>query len=159
MTAVLMQQITDKNIILDTVRHPKIYPHISDDSCPKNPNDLEFINEDLIYLGAYLNNIYHGLFLIHKHNFILFEVHTSLLPKAWGNAVLFAKSCIEWVFKNTLCQRLITSVPDENKLALRLAKNSGMIEYGYNPMSIMKNSKLLGQTMLGINKGGELCQH
>lgn len=158
MTAVLMQQIHDKNIILGTVRHHKIYQSITDDSCPKNPDELQYINDDLIYLGAHLNNIYHGLFLIHKHNFILFEVHTSLLPTAWGNATVFAKACIEWVFKNTLCQRLITNVPDGNRLALKLAKNSGMVEYGYNPMSIMKNSKLLGQTMLGINKGGESCQ-
>lgn len=159
MTAVLMQQITDKNIILETFRHPKIYSIISDDSCPKNPNEFTFVSELLIYLGAHLNNIFYGLFVIQPINFVLFEVHTSLLPNAWGNAVLFAKACIDWVFNNTTCQRLITSVPDGNKLALRLAKNSGMVEYGYNPMSIMKNSKLLGQTMLGINKGGELCQH
>ncbi len=151
-----IEPLTDKNIILETIRNKKIYKNLIDDSCPKNPDDFNVINDLFLYLGVYDHDgEYLGLFLLHRHNLILFEIHTALLPNAWGRSLDCAKSVISWVFSNTDCKRLVTSVPDGNTLAFRLAKSAGMDVYGYNPKSFMLEGELLGQTLLGVSK----CQH
>lgn len=151
-----MERLTDVDMIASTLAHPKVYPSISDDySLP--PQELnQAISESIIYLGAYSDQ-YLGLFMIHQHNGILYEGHTCLLPVAWGRATECAKACIAWIFENTACRRLITTVPDGNALALRLALRSGMTQYGHNPESIQKGGRLIGQSLLGITKGAT-CQ-
>lgn len=101
-----------------------------------------------------------GAFLMVRQNFATFEVHTCLLPHAKGKAVDIAKEAIAWAWDNTLAQRIITSVPSYNPLALRLAKKAGMTIYGVNQMSFSRNGILHDVTLLGISKptGGASCQ-
>jgi len=149
-------QIFDQDVIFDTITNDRIYPHVSDDGSP-SPSDYK-VNEGCIYVGIVDGEEYLGLFVVHQHNAILFEVHTCLLPCAWGSrSVAAAKTLIDWVFSNTNCKRLITSVPSNNALARRLAVRSGMVEYGLNPASFQKNGVLFDQIMLGISKG-VICQ-
>lgn len=144
----------DVDRITETLRHPRIYPHITDDSCPVDPKEFyPSIGDPLVHLGVFDEDEYLGLFLVHPHSVFMWEVHTCLLPHAWGTrAVQAAKMLIQWVFDNTSCQRLITSVPQGNPLALRLARNAGMTVYGINPKSLQRDGILIDQTLLGLNK-------
>ena len=99
-----------------------------------------------------------GVFAFTKMNHILFEVHTILLPSAHGKSVDIAKAVVQWMWDNTCARRIITSVPEFNQLALRLAERVGFIRYGVNVKSFQKNGYLFDQTMLGINKENESCQ-
>lgn len=148
--------LDDLDIVTWTMRHRRIWPSISDDSSPAR---TEFrASPGLTYLGMFDGDEYLGLFVLHQHNAILWEVHTCLLPLAWGSrAKACAKLCVEWVFANTECRRLITSVPQGNALAERLAESAGMVRYGINPRSFLKNGQELDQIMLGISKGAT-CQ-
>lgn len=144
-------QIFDKDVIADTITNDRIYPHVSDDGSPVP--ELYEANDSMLHIGIVDGEEYLGLFAIHPHNFVLYEVHTCLLPCAWGGrSVEAAKTLIEWVFSNTECKRLITSVPSNNALARRLAIRSGMVEYGVNPASFQKNRVLFDLIMLGISK-------
>jgi len=148
-----IEPIADEALIGSTLRHPRIFPHIRDDACPDACSLKVALSDSLFYLGVYEGESYLGLFLVHPHNLILFEVHTCLLPPAWGpTAVRAAKALIAWVFEHTSCRRLVTSVPDGNLLALRLARRAGMSEYGVNPRSILRDGELLDQTLLGFSK-------
>src|SRR6185369_16871555 len=74
-----------------------------------------------------------GLFLFHPHNSICWEVHTCLLPAAWGErATRAGKGVVQWIWKNTPCLRIITNVPAYNRLAYRFALRCGMTEFGRN---------------------------
>jgi RimJ/RimL family protein N-acetyltransferase len=153
--AIDIEPLSDERLIMATLGHPRVWPHISDDAT-KTPEDLRPALTDgrLCFCGAYDGTEYLGLFLLHAHNFILFEVHTALLPKAWGpRARAACGAVIKWVFDTTECRRLITCVPDGNLLALRLAEESGMQAFGYNPRSLMRGGQLIGQHMLGMDKG------
>jgi hypothetical protein len=151
--SIRIEPITDEVLIGMTLRHPRIFPHIRDDGCPNAESLQAVLSESLSYLGVYKGDRYLGLFLVHPHNLVLHEVHTCLLPEAWGATALHAaKALIAWVFANTPCQRLVTSVPEGNLLALRLARQAGMYEYGCNPRSLMRDGVLLSQTLLGIGK-------
>lgn len=153
-----IEPLFDAELIASTLRHPQIYRHISDDSCPDPAALTVTLSDSLLYLGAYVADVYHGLFFIHPHNRILHEVHTCLLPSAWGPvAKSAARALVAWVFENTPCLRLITCVPDGNALAMRLARTVGMVQFGHNPASLQRGGVLLGVSMLGISRGAT-CQ-
>lgn len=144
--------ISDIQLIASTVTNPRIWSSVSDDAS-SSPEDFKpIISSSVIYLGMFADDEFHGLFMLHQHNAVCWEVHTCLLPIAWGKASVFAAACVEWVFNDTDCQRLITNVPEGNLLAKRLAMSAGMQPFGINHKSFLKNGILLDQTMLGISK-------
>lgn len=143
----------DSELISSCIRHPRVWPSVSDDGSPLKETFSPVFSESIVYLAAFDRGEFFGIFMLHAHNFICWEVHTCLLPSSWGEkAKRFASLCIDWIFSNTECKRLITNVPSNNVLALRLAKLSGMKEFGVNEKSFMKNGKVLDQIILGISK-------
>lgn len=149
---VLATPIHGIELITETIRHPRIWPSVSDDSSPEPEQFKPIISDAVIYLGMFADDEYHGLFMLHQHNAVCWEVHTCLLPSAWGKASVFASACVEWTFNEIDCRRLITNVPENNVLAKRLAISVGMQQFGINHKSFLKNGILLDQTMLGISK-------
>lgn len=134
--------------------HSRVYPHISDDYSPNSANYRPFEDESLWYVlvtsddGELL-----GLFLFVPQNAINWEVHTCLLPKAWGPIARKAgRGMAEWVWANTLCHRITTSVPESNRLALQFALACGMTIFGRNEKSILKGGRLQDQVLLGISR-------
>lgn len=151
--AVRIEPIHDEALIGATLRHPRIFPHIRDDGCPTAASLQIVLSDSLRYLGVFDGDRFLGLFLAHPHNLALFEVHTCLLPEAWGpTAVEAAKACAAWLYESTPCRRIVTCVPEGNVLALRLARQAGMTEYGRNPRSLLRDGVLLDQILLGMNK-------
>lgn len=152
-----VKRIFDIDLIKETLTNISVYNNISDDLSPLASEYNPVINDLIIYIGCYKNKEYAGLFMFHPYTFFMYEVHTCLLPSAWGFSVEMAKIAKEWFFENTKCIRIITTIPENNKLALRMAKKTGFTEYGFNPNSWVKNKSIYGSYLLGINKEG-LCQ-
>ena len=94
-----------------------------------------------------------GVFLGRQTNACSYEAHTILLPSARGRAREAAKSAIAWMFANTGCLRLTTSIPDYNEAALKLALAVGFKQYGRNEKSFLKAGTLHDELLLGISKG------
>lgn len=142
----------DLPLVRATMTHRRIYPHVSDDGSP-SADDFSPIDSPLVYYLAMDDGEHLGIFMLYPHNTVCFEVHTCLLPKAWGEK---ARQCtregMHWMFENTSCRRIITNIPEYNRLALKLALDSGMSRFGTNPKSFMKNGTLYDQIMLGISK-------
>ncbi len=144
----------DWELIKDIVTHPKIYSFVSDDFSPA-PEMWQPIQQDAAhYIIVRDGDELLGMWAFYEHCTIVWDVHTCLLPLAWGErGRRAAKEMAEWVWNNTRCIRLITEVPQPNRLALRFARAAGMTEYGFNPDSYMKNGRLYGMYLLGISKG------
>lgn len=95
----------------------------------------------------------YGLLIGIPVNHISLDVHVALLPEARGKAVEICKGAMQWVFQNSRrISRLTASIPDYNKLAIRLARHSGMEFIGINRKSFLKNGVLYDQHMFGIGK-------
>lgn len=149
----IARALDDPNLIARVICHPRIWPSVSDDGSGAPEDFRVSISDSIIYLGMYDSDEFIGLFMLHAHNAICWEVHTCLLPIAWGDkAKECATLCIRWMFSNTGCSRLITNVPLKNKLALRLAQAAGMQQFGINEKSFLKDGILFDQIMLGISK-------
>jgi len=94
----------------------------------------------------------YGVFMLTRCNHIMFECHTTLLPSARGKSVEIGKAALKFAFENTPALRIITAVPENNPLALRMALKSGFRVIGVNEKSFQKNGTLYDQTLLGISK-------
>lgn len=153
-----VERTFDGELVTRTMRHPRLYEHISDDGCPPADEFSAPVSENIIYLAVHEESAFLGIFMFHPQNFACYEVHTCLLPAAWGaKAVESTAAAAKWMFENTPCRRIVTNIPAYNTLAMRLARRSGMEQYGVNPKSFLKNNVLHDQAMLGLNKE-QSCQ-
>ena len=136
--------------------HPAIWPHIHDDMAGEcRPLDVG----GLYWLLVEDDEGPAGVFLVHAHNGVCYEVHTCMLPRTWGAQARQATHlCRAWMFQNTPCRKLITNVPAYNLLALRFAKRCGMTLEGINRKSYLKNGELMDQHVLGLTKEEWQCQ-
>lgn len=149
------EQTTDLNFIRECMTAPHVWRVGSDDGMAGIDPKLLFIKLDgkiFVKTGEY------GLFVGEARNSITYEVHTFLLPNARGKAVEIAKAAMQWLFNNSNCLRITTTVPDYNKLAIRLSLKSGMELIGINKKSFLKDGVLYDQQLFGISKEDSLCR-
>lgn len=152
------ERTRDFDLVRKIMTHPRVYPHITDDGCPPVEEFHPAEDRGLWYILVRNAGEPVGLWLFVPQNAVCWEVHTCLLPVAWGETGKeAAKRMAEWIWQYTTCRRIVTNVPECNRLALRFAKAAGMVEYGRNEKSFLKDGKLWGQIMLGLTKEAE-CQ-
>lgn len=139
--------------------HSKVWPMITDDLAG-NPEDFQPVDHPATYyLLAKDGEHLLGVWVLNPENSVCWDVHTCLLPSAWGPIARQAvKEAMDWVWEHTQCRRVVTKVPYFNRVALRFAKLAGMVEYGVNPLSYLKHGVLHDQVLLGISRPERVCQ-
>jgi RimJ/RimL family protein N-acetyltransferase len=137
-------------LIGEVMRHPALYQ--ADDFAPCR-ECFEPLEHPLVcYVLVKDADELLGLFILEPQNHVCWQIHTRLLPCAWGaRAAEAAKGIIAWVKNYTPCRRLVTICPAYHRLAIRFAKRAGMTEYGVNPDSWQKDGRLHHQVLLGIS--------
>jgi len=137
---------------------------LTDDTVWRMSSDDTPLDKDLVFPAApvgdaiiWLRAEDYGVFLGERKNHVTYEVHTVLLPHARGKAAGIAKGAMQWLFDNTNCLRITTSVPSYNRLAARLAERSDMQLFGTNYKSFQKDGVLFDQLLFGLNKEAS-CQ-
>jgi len=150
----------DWSLVKSIVTHPKIYGRVSDDFAAK-PEDWQATDNEFIwYILAEDEGKLLGLFIFIPENQICWGVHTCLLPESYGpKAHEAGRGIIQWIWEHTGCLRITTVVPEYNRLALKFAQDSGLVTYGINPHSYMKNGKLCDLIQLGISKPEVSANH
>ena len=140
----------DSEFVTRCLTSPAVWRMGSDDSAIGINPGLFFArknNSDIwLKAGEY------GVFIGRPINCISLDVHVALLPSARGGAVDISKDAIKWIFKNTQYMHMTASIPEYNRLAIKLAGKSGMEFIGMNKGSFMKNGKLHNQYLFGIQK-------
>jgi hypothetical protein len=147
----------DSAVIKSIFTHPKIWPHISDDACDIKTFE-PVLHDSVYYLVPTINGVSCGVFMYVPQNAIMYEVHSCILPEHRGAySVNFAKESLYWMVSNTGCKKVITHVPEKNRLALAFAKRAGMTIEGVNRKSYQKAGEIFDQFILGITEK-EICQ-
>lgn len=143
------ERTVDVAQIRSAIAHPKTWRAHSFDGGPSINNYEPIINPGVWYIAAHNHDTFLGVFMFIQHNPICWEVHTCLLPSAWGEmATQAVEQLSPWIWANTPCRHIFTKVPDDNPLALRLARTAGMREFGTMPYSYPRDGRILGQTIL-----------
>jgi len=144
----------DWETIRNIVTNQKIYPYVSDDFSPAPENYQPIQQEQAHYVLVRDGDELLGLWAFCEHTHICWQVHTCLLPIAYGErARIAAREMAEWIWNNTYCLRVITEIPEYNRLALRFARQSGMIDFGFNHACYLKHGVLYGVYLLGMSRG------
>lgn len=154
-----IERTYDMELVRRITVDPAVYPYVSDDGSPE-PEDFEPVESDVIYYLLVLDNDENvlGLFLVHPHNTILYEIHTCLLATCRGSkADEAAQKVLAWIFENIPCHKLMTHVPEHNRSALHFAERAGLKREGINAQSFLKNGEICDQFLLGITRT-EQCQ-
>ena len=150
---------TDYGLIRGIMTHPAVYRHLTDDASPEVADFIPIENDAFCYLVAWDGNELLGLWLLVPLNAVCWEIHTALMPNAWGDrAQRAAAVMLEWVWANTPCRRIVTHVPSDNRLAYRFALAAGMRVFGIDEQSFLKGGRLLDQICLGINRPLEAAE-
>ena len=160
MSTPFISRTRDRELIRSIMTNRWVYRHITDDGSPSAQEFGPPMDERIVYLAASNDSgDVLGIFMLHPHNSVCYEVHTCMTPAAWGP---FAKDAgaagCAWMFENTDCQRIITNVPAYNKIAAKFAIDCGMTQFGINDRSILKSGVLHDQVVYGLSKGDWLCQ-
>lgn len=150
---IVYEPTQDIDLIRKCVTNPIVWRAGTDDGMIDINPELFFVNP---HGKLWLKSGDYGLFMFEPRNYITYEVHTMLFPEARGKSIDIAIGAIEWIFNNTRCLRITTSVPGYNVLAKRLSIKSGMKLIGNNEKSFLKDGILYDQYLYGISKG-DIC--
>jgi len=155
---IVFERSTDYEVIRQILTHPRVYGKISDDYSPAAQDYYPIEHEGVWYVVAKdfseQDQDYDllGLWMFVPQNGVCWEVHTALLPCAWGDVGLEAALMLpSWIWSHTPCRRIVTNVPSSNRLALRFAVKAGMKVFGINEASYLKGGVLYDQVCLGIS--------
>jgi RimJ/RimL family protein N-acetyltransferase len=150
------ERTADLDLVCRVMTHPKVYRGLVDDNSPPAADFRPAEHPSIWYVTVYRDEDLLGLWMLVPENSICWHIHTALLPNAWGETALCAANYFKaWLWENTTCQRLITAVPETNRIALRFAQKTGMKEYGRNPRSFLRRGKLIDQILLGLSPACE----
>lgn len=142
----------DMELVRRILTNEKIYHHMADDGSPRREEFRPVDSPNLYYLiPYYIGNIEPlGSTLFHPINTILYQCHIGLLPKYWGkNTPKIAIAALDWMKKNTPCQRVMTITPASNRLAQTLAKRCGFEQEGYLKNGVLRSGALEDIVILG----------
>jgi RimJ/RimL family protein N-acetyltransferase len=148
--------IDDRDFIKDVYDMPGMIKYLTDDNCPDDMKDQidMILNTPVIYaLISELNDTKTGLWLFFPWNYTTYELHVAILPEYRGQHSI--NSGIEagmWMFGNTCCHKIVTTIPKPNYKAKYLAESVGMQQEGINRKSYMKNGILYDMYLYGICK-------
>ena|ERR1044072_7671360 len=143
----------DMDMVRMIISHPKIYSRVADDGMPPAEQFEPTQHEALWYILIEDEAGPLGLFLLVPHSTVMLEIHTYLLPSAWGEkAKKIAREMAEWLWSQTSCCSLITYVPRFNRLALRFAQAAGMKIKATVPKSFLKHEQLHDQILLTLSR-------
>jgi RimJ/RimL family protein N-acetyltransferase len=148
------ERTLDMEQVRQIVTHPRVYGHVSDDSAP--PASSYKPNPDLFYLLARFNDVLLGCWVFLQME-DAWEVHTCLLPNAYGRAKIAGRKMLDWLWQNTGAKRVTAAVPVTNKLAIALAKECGMVEFDHKAEAYPKNGKKHDVVLLEINRPEVKC--
>jgi RimJ/RimL family protein N-acetyltransferase len=145
------EQTRDMALVHQIATTPSIFRASSDDGTP-SAEDFHVPSHCAYAIARDEDGVLLGCYGLEPHNSISLEIHTCLLPSAWGRAQEITSAFREWLWQNTSAKRITTRVPSFNRLALRLAKACGMVEFGRDVKSFQKHGRLYDEILLGISK-------
>jgi len=147
------ERTRDLTLVKTLFTIPHIYRQTSDDFSPAPEKWEPPESSDITYVLVRDEKHLLGMFALVPENAICWKLHPCLLRNAWGEkAREIGRAFIQWVWANTPCVRLVSAIPVSAEAALKLARDSGLEEFGVNPKSIMKSGTLQDQVLLGVSK-------
>lgn len=125
---------------------------MADDFAPERAVWMPRYDPAIHYIAVFLKDDYLGLWIFMEESPVTWEIHTCLLPHAWGYSIPAFRELLEWTWEQTSCRRITGKVPSFNVAAIRLARLAGFERIGIDRKSFLKNGHLRDRVLFGISK-------
>lgn len=153
--SVSIHPILDIDIVKSTITAPSVWNFASDDL--SGSPEAFFPKRESFYLGAWETDDnctrFLGMFMCSPVTGIVVDLHTCLLPVAWGSK---AKECAnatrEWIWANTEYRKITGIIPANNRLLLKFTQDVGMTQYGVCKDAWLKGGKTWDLILVEVNK-------
>ncbi len=152
-TSLTFERTFDYELVRSIVTHPKIYrPALLADGYPSRDQYRAPAGDQIWYViprntaGSVL-----GVFVFFCETAERWAAHMALLPEAWGQGEQICLALFAWLRQATTCRVLLASVPDYNRLMLRLARRLGMRAVQVIPRGISQRGISYDQTIFSIS--------
>ncbi len=147
------ERSTDYVLLTSLLVNPSLYPFMTDDFSLPVEEVAAIEHPGLWYILARYEGHLLGFFLCEPRSTILFEFHTVMPLDRRALAAMRALLGPDgWLWGNSPCLRAVTYVPACNTIAHRFGLRAGLIEFGRNPDSLLKNHRLQDQILMGTSK-------
>jgi RimJ/RimL family protein N-acetyltransferase len=150
------ERTRDMDVVREIITHPRIWPNVIDDFSPPREEFQPIASESILYILPKEDERVLGVICFAMLSHIVFEIHPVLLPETWwefGKAKEATLGAMDWIWKNTDCQRIVGYVPLlRHRTKLRFPPKLGMVQYGVNPKSFLKGGVLVDQVMFGLSR-------
>lgn len=146
----------DEALIREVMTHPALWDAGADDYAGRREDFTPRMDPAIHYVRVDDGDgtEFLGLFVLAPQSTVCWEIHTRLLPLAWGERATRAmRGVCALAFAGGApgCRRIVGAVPATNRLAIRFAERCGFVQYGVNEKSYLKNGALLDQVLLGFS--------
>ena len=143
--------INDMDFINSILRHPDIYPNITDDFSPqRNKISIsEIIKSDSVHIISPNENAV--IFLIPR-NGVTWEMHYNVLKVGRGDSIRkISKDVFKYAFTQIEnCKKIVCYIAEIYKNAIKFATDIGFKHEGRFTKSIQKNGNLYDEIIMGI---------
>lgn len=144
----------DHEYIRRHILQPHVWRASTDDALAGLNPGLFFIPYDLF---RWIKVDGYGIFMLERIDDDTCRAHVALNKDAIGSAVKVSQAAMQWFFDNTSYKTLEALIPSNNRLAVRLARKSGMQFIKTLAKSYKKDGVLNDQHLFKLNKEA-LCQ-
>lgn len=148
----IVERTTDKEAIKEIITNPSIWETIAgdDDSIDTYEPPLG----ENVYVIGYDEFKPIGLFIIHPTSIGLWQCHIQVMPEQREkHAVEFGNKVVQWVWDNTVINKLIALIPEIYPNVKKFSEIQGFKEEGFITNSYSKGGEMFGRWLVAINRG------
>ena len=131
------------------ITNPEIYPYVKDDGSVE-PHEYE-IPDGVICLVVYDPEPI-ACSILYPRNICTYEIHTQVLPEGRRRSFLYGEAMLAWIWSNLPVEKLIATIPADNRKTLLYTLKVGFSIEGICPKSFMRNGILMNQKHIGISR-------
>ena len=142
-----MRRIHDAELIEAFMKHPAIWPHVTDDDSTPIDQWRPVIAPQVYWL---LSDDGGALFWTYPLQPRLWEAHSQVLPEFRHNTVSYYRAAFDFLKQNTICARLLGLIPAGNYRAKRAAEAAGMKAAHTLARCFKKRGRLIDMTMYEV---------
>lgn len=110
------------------------------------------IHPDVRYLGAYVNDVLVGFFMLIEVSWGEIEIHAMLRKEAISVSRRLGHLCIEYAFSDKTIKRLTALIIEGLGSAKNYCIKLGFKDEGFKRNACVKNGKLIGVHLLGLTR-------
>ena len=134
------------------ITHPDIYPFVRDDGSVK-PEDFS-LPDGVTCLVVYDPEPV-ACSMFYPRNTCTYEIHTQTLPEGRNKSFEYGRAMLAWIWANIPINKLVATIPADNRKALLYTLKIGFQIEGKCPGSFVRGGKIIDQTHIGISRPEE----